>query len=184
MAPEQNYLTTEDRIYRVNPHDEVAMELAARLKALLAEVEILAVTLGPIIAESELRRCLALGADHLFQIDKTGTMDPWRKAAFLAEAIKPIEPDVILDKNDGLDADEFRVVVDIEAVLDKLDDREQNPEIALPDKNLVEYRHIVIGHQVVERSRIVSQKDNRRIDSRYSPFRQIPAPACPRDGEM
>jgi len=103
MAPEQNYLTPEDRVYRVNPHDEVAMELAARIKALFAEVEILAVTLGPIIAESELRRCLALGADHFFQIDKAGTMDPWRKAAFLAEAIKPMEPAVILCGKESLD---------------------------------------------------------------------------------
>jgi len=103
MTPEQNYLTPEDRVYRVNPHDEVAMELAASIKALSPEVEILAVTLGPIIAESELRRCLALGADHFFQIDKTGKMDPWYKAALLAESIKPMEPDVILCGKESLD---------------------------------------------------------------------------------
>lgn len=103
MDPEQNFLAPEDKIYRVNPYDEVAMELALRLKEFLGGGEIIILTLGPIIAEAELRRCLAMGADHLYQIDMNGRMDPWRKSGLLARAIKDMEADLILCGRESLD---------------------------------------------------------------------------------
>jgi electron transfer flavoprotein beta subunit len=103
LEPEKFYLAPEDMIYRINPYDEVAVELASRMKDLLGEVEISLLTLGPMIAEAELRRCLAMGADHLFQIDIADHSDPWSKSALLAEAIKPLEPDLILCGKESLD---------------------------------------------------------------------------------
>ena len=103
MEPEQYYLAPEDKIYRVNPHDEVAMELALRTKEGLDEGEILMLTLGPIIAEQELKRCLAMGADSLFQIDRPDDMDPWRKSGLLAEAIKTMKADLVLCGKESLD---------------------------------------------------------------------------------
>lgn len=101
--PEQNYLAPEDSIYRVNPYDEVAIELALITKELLGGGEIIILTLGPIIAEAELRRCLAMGADHLYQIDMDGKMDAWSKSVFLARAIKAMKADLILCGKESMD---------------------------------------------------------------------------------
>ena len=103
MDREHNFLTPRDRIYRVNPYDEVAMELAVHLKDSLSDGEIIVVTLGSMIAESEFRRCAAMGADHLYRIDGDDTMDPWSKSVCLARAIKDMDPDLILCGKESLD---------------------------------------------------------------------------------
>jgi electron transfer flavoprotein beta subunit len=103
MDPGQNYLAPEDSIYRVNPYDEVAIELALIMKELLGGGKINILTLGPIIAQAELRRCLAMGADHLYQIDMDGKMDAWSKSVFLARAIKAMEADLILCGKESMD---------------------------------------------------------------------------------
>ncbi len=103
MDPDNNFLTPEDKVYRVNPFDEAGLELALRVKELLGESEISLLTLGPIIAEAELRRCLAMGADHLYQIDMNGRMDPWCKSKVLAWAIEAVEADLVLCGDASLD---------------------------------------------------------------------------------
>jgi electron transfer flavoprotein beta subunit len=103
LEPEQYYLAPEDMIYRVNPYDEVAMELALRTKEGLGGGEILMLTLGPIIAEEDLKRCVAMGADRLLQIDRPDDMDPWRKSRVLGEAIKTTKADLVLCGKESLD---------------------------------------------------------------------------------
>jgi electron transfer flavoprotein beta subunit len=103
MDPAQNFLAPEDKIYRVNPYDEMAMELALRIKELQRELELIILTLGPMIAEAELRRCLAMGADHIYQIDTNGHMDPWCKSGFLARAAKDLGADLVLAGKESLD---------------------------------------------------------------------------------
>jgi electron transfer flavoprotein beta subunit len=103
MDPSERFLTPEDEIYMVNPCDEVALEMGLRLKESLGEGEVTLLTLGPIIAESELRRCLGMGADRLVQIEADECMDPWRKSFFLAGAIKEIGAGLILCGKASLD---------------------------------------------------------------------------------
>jgi electron transfer flavoprotein beta subunit len=103
MDPEEDYLTSEDHLYRVNPYDEAAMEMAADIKDLFEDVEILAVTLGPMVAEAEFIRCLALGADRVLRIDGNDRMDPWRKSHLLARAAKSVHPDIVLCGKESLD---------------------------------------------------------------------------------
>ena len=69
MDPERHFLTPMDHVVRVNPYDEAALEAALRIKDRVPETKILLLTLGPMIAEKELRRCLALGAVVLYHID-------------------------------------------------------------------------------------------------------------------
>ncbi len=104
MAPEENFLAPEDRIYRLNPCDEAALELALRIKDERGEAEVLVVTLGPLIAESELMRCFALGADRVYQIDIDAQMDTWRKSFFLARAVKDLKADLILCGKESMDS--------------------------------------------------------------------------------
>jgi electron transfer flavoprotein beta subunit len=103
MDPDKHFIAAEDRVYRINPYDEVATEVALCAKELLGGAEIVILTLGPLTAEVELRRCLAMGADHLYQIDRSDPMDPWEKSAILAEAIKDIRPSLVLCGKESLD---------------------------------------------------------------------------------
>lgn len=104
MDPERDFLAPEDEVFRVNPYDELAVAVALRTKELVGEGEISVLTLGPIIAEKELRRCMAMGAEHLYQIDITGRVDPWQKSIFLARAIKGIGADLVLCGKESIDS--------------------------------------------------------------------------------
>jgi len=104
MNPERDFLTPEDEVFRVNPYDELAVAVALRTKELAGEGEVSILTLGPIIAEKELRRCMAMGADHLYQIDMTGRVDTWQKSLFLARAIKGIGADLVLCGKESIDS--------------------------------------------------------------------------------
>lgn len=104
MDPEQYFLTPEDSIYRVNPYDEAALELALKVKALRDDGEVILLTLGPVIAEAELRRCLALGADDIYRIETERDLDPWSKSGLLARAIKDMDAGLILCGKESLDS--------------------------------------------------------------------------------
>lgn len=103
MDPERYFLTEEDHVYRINPYDEAALELALQVKERRSDVEIFLLTLGPIIAETELKRCLALGADDVYRIETKDELDPWSKSALLARAIDDLSADLILCGKESMD---------------------------------------------------------------------------------
>lgn len=113
MSPETVYFDSKDTIYRVNPHDEAALELALRLKDGDQNTSVTLLTLGPMIAENEIKRCLAAGADDLYQIvvhnqgastgDPLDQPDPWVKSSLLARAVKNLEGDLVLCGKESVD---------------------------------------------------------------------------------
>jgi len=103
MDPEQYFLKPEDSVYRINPYDEAALELALQVKEGRDDVEIILLTLGPIIAETDLRRCLALGADDIYRIEMEEELDPWSKSKLLVRATKDIGADLVLCGKESLD---------------------------------------------------------------------------------
>ena len=115
-SPESHYICPEDNVYRVNPHDEAALELALRLKDEHENITVVLLTLGPMIAEDEIRRCLAAGADDLVQINANGQppssgprsdpldqADPWVKSDLMARAVKELNGDLVLCGKASLD---------------------------------------------------------------------------------
>jgi electron transfer flavoprotein beta subunit len=103
LDPEQHFIGPEDCVFRINPYDEAALELALKIKDQKDDAEIILLTLGPIIAETELRRCMALGADDVYQIETEEELDPWSKSKLLARASKDMNPDLILCGKESLD---------------------------------------------------------------------------------
>lgn len=101
--PAHYFLTPIDAVFRVNPLDEEAMGMAARIKGNHEGTEILLLTLGPLIAEEELRRCAALGADDIYRIEEEGSLDPWGKAVLLSRAVRDLGPDLVLCGKESLD---------------------------------------------------------------------------------
>ena len=103
MDPDSDFIAPEDHVFVINPYDESAIGMALHIKKLVGGGEITLLILGPIIAEIELRRCLAMGADHLYQIDESGKTDSWSKSIFLAKAIKHLGADIVLCGKESLD---------------------------------------------------------------------------------
>jgi electron transfer flavoprotein beta subunit len=103
MDVESLYLSPEDHILRINPYDEAALEIALKQKDKNSDVEIVLLTLGPIIIEDELRRCLALGADHLYQIEHNAPLGSQEKAKIIARVIKELNPDLVLCGKESMD---------------------------------------------------------------------------------
>jgi len=103
MDPVSNFLASEDHVFRVNPYDEIALGMALHIKELVGGGKISLLTLGPLIAEKELRRCLAVGANHLYQIPVSGELDPFSKSVYLARAIQTIGADLVLCGKESLD---------------------------------------------------------------------------------
>jgi len=112
-SPESHYIRPEDGVHRVNPHDEAALELALRLKDDYENITVVLLTLGPMIAEDEMRRCMATGADDLYQINVNGhppysedpldQPDPWVKSDLMARAVKDLKGDLVLCGKASLD---------------------------------------------------------------------------------
>ena len=112
-SPESHFINPEDGVYRVNPHDETALELALRLKDKDNRIQIKLVTMGPMIAAEEMKRCLATGADELYQIqfhsqsssdnDPLDQPDPWVKSNLMAQAVKELRGDLVLCGKESLD---------------------------------------------------------------------------------
>jgi electron transfer flavoprotein beta subunit len=112
-SPESHFINPEDGVYRVNPHDEAALELALRLKDKNDSIHIKLVTMGPMIAAEEIQRCLATGADDLYQIqlhsqsssddDPLDQPDPWVKSDLMARAVKELRGDLVLCGKESLD---------------------------------------------------------------------------------
>jgi electron transfer flavoprotein beta subunit len=100
---ETHYLAPEDQILRINPYDEAALEIALTLKDKHPDIEIILLTLGPVIVEAELRRCLALGADSLYQIEQSASLGSRQKAKILAGAIETLTPDLVLCGKESMD---------------------------------------------------------------------------------
>jgi len=110
---ERRYLNPEDTIYRINPYDEASLELALRFRDQFEPAaDIILLTLGSLIAESELRRCLAAGADQLCRIVHSGSTteddplmqpDPWTKADLLARAVMELGGEIVLCGKESMD---------------------------------------------------------------------------------
>jgi electron transfer flavoprotein beta subunit len=103
MDYEKHYLSPEDHILRINPYDEAALEIALKQKDKNPDVEIILLTLGPILAGDELKRCLALGADHLYQVEQKSFWGSQKKAKILAGVVKKIDPDLVLCGKESMD---------------------------------------------------------------------------------
>jgi electron transfer flavoprotein beta subunit len=101
--PVNNYILPEDNIFRINPYDEAALELALGIKEKDKTVEVFILTLGPLIAEKELRRCIAIGADAVYRIDTEDEHDSWSKSVILAQGIRELKADLIFCGKESVD---------------------------------------------------------------------------------
>lgn len=99
-----NFITHHDEVSCVNPLDIAALELALSVKDTRKDAKVILLSLGPVIAESDLRRCLAMGADELWQIDNNESIDGWTKSLLLANAARELKADMVFCGEKSMDS--------------------------------------------------------------------------------
>ncbi len=99
-----NFISHHDEISCINPLDIAALELALGVKDSEKEAEVILLTLGPLTAESDLRRCFAMGADVLCRIDNSDRMDGWTKSLLLADGMKKLKADLVFCGEKSMDS--------------------------------------------------------------------------------
>ena len=82
--------------------------------------------------------------------------------------VRGVELDVVLDQDDGLDADGGGVVFHVQTVFHRLDDPEQEPGVSLPDEDPVEDRRVVVRDQLGLFPVIVRQEHDGDGESRLA----------------
>ncbi len=73
--------------------------------------------------------------------------------------------DIVFDEKYRLDADQPRVMVDIHPVFEMFDDADNQPEIALPDKDAVERGRVVVRFEVFQLPAVVCQQNDGDLDA-------------------
>jgi len=99
-------LDESDFKYMVNPYDEFAVEQAVQFKEVAGgKVTLVALFSETSSIDTDLRKMLAIGADEVIvlrQSDYRGDR-PAGNATVLAEALKPLQPDLVLCGVQGID---------------------------------------------------------------------------------
>lgn len=140
----------------INPFDQYAMEEGVRLKELLTEdgekPELIALSMGPPQARSELMKCLALGADRgiLLTDRQFAGADTWVTALTLSLAIKKLEDvKLVLCGLQAIDGDTGQVGPELAQCL-RMPQITYVEKVAVEEKKVVAHRQTGDGYAVIE----------------------------------
>lgn len=89
----------------VNPFCEIAIEEAVRLKEAGTVSEVVAVSVGPKVAQEQLRSALALGADRAILIECDGFPEPLAVAKLLKAVVEKESPQLVILGKQAIDGD-------------------------------------------------------------------------------
>jgi electron transfer flavoprotein beta subunit len=109
IAPDGKSLDPQGVEWGISPYDEIALELALRLKEKAGKGEVTAFSMDPEGSDVALRKALAIGADKAVLIRGGANFDPSATAEVLAAALKGRPFDAILFGKQAIDDDAFQV---------------------------------------------------------------------------
>lgn len=91
--------------FSMNPFDENAVEEAVRLKEAGKATEVVAVSIGPALAQETLRTALAMGADRAILVQTDAEVEPLAVAKVLKAIIDKEQPQLVLLGKQAIDDD-------------------------------------------------------------------------------
>ena len=119
VKPDGSAIETDGLPCVINPFDAIAVEEALRIRDKSAvTVEVLAVSVGTVACEAQLRTALAMGADTATLILCDDPLDPWNAACVLKALADRYEPTLILMGKQGVDDDHGQTGQMLAALLD------------------------------------------------------------------
>ncbi|GAB3381038.1 electron transfer flavoprotein subunit beta/FixA family protein [Spongiibacter taiwanensis] len=89
----------------INPFCEIAVEEAVRLKEKGVATEIVAVSVGPKVAQEQLRTALALGADRAILVETDVAVQPLGIAKLLKAIVEKEQPQLVVMGKQAIDGD-------------------------------------------------------------------------------
>jgi electron transfer flavoprotein beta subunit len=118
VAPDGRSIDRTSLELVLNPYDEYAVEEGLRTREKFGG-SLIALSVGPQKAEEALRTCLALGADRALIIKEDALQggDAYGLAQILAEAIRPLNADLILCGKTSIDVENHGVGVALAELL-------------------------------------------------------------------
>lgn len=102
----------------MNPFDEIAVEEAVRLLEAGKAKEVVAVSIGPKLAQEQLRSAMALGADRGILVETDQPVEPLAVAKILKALVEKEKPDLVLLGKQAIDDDANQTGQMLSALLD------------------------------------------------------------------
>ena len=125
----------------MNPFDEIAVEEAIRLKEKGAATEIVAVSIGPAMAQETLRTALAMGADRAILVQTDDEVEPLAVAKILKGVVEEEQPGMVLMGKQAIDDDSNQTGQMLAALLGR-------PQGTFASKVEVEGDHVTVTREV------------------------------------
>lgn len=151
---EHNTIQREGVESIINPYDVYAAELALKIKSEIKDTKITVFTMGPMQAQSMLRRALALGCDDAVLISdkKFAGADTYATGITLAGAIKTMLPgfDLILCGQFAIDGDTAQTGPSVANFLDIPQVTYVKDFVEFRDKNIYFTREMEDGIETVK----------------------------------
>lgn len=120
LTPDEQEIDTRYLGFTISPHEECAVEEAIRLvEAHGGAATVL--TLGPTLAEEQLRDAMAMGVERAVLLETDGReWDPGATASAIVEAIRAggVDYDLLLFGNEAADTGDYQVAVRVAHRLD------------------------------------------------------------------
>ena len=133
----------------VNPFCEIALEEAVRLKELGKATEVIAVSVGQIESQEQLRTALALGADRATLVETDSLLEPLAIAKVLQKIIEDEKPDLVILGKQAIDGDNNQTGQMLGALLD-YPQATNASEVSINDSSIIVTREIDGGLQTLE----------------------------------
>lgn len=89
----------------INPFDEIALEEALRIKERGTQVEVIAVSIGILDTQQQLRTALAMGADRAILVQTDQPVEPLTAAQTFLALVKKETPDLVFLGKQAIDDD-------------------------------------------------------------------------------
>ena len=105
--------------FLINPYDEHAVTEAHRLKSVIPDTEVIAVSVAKTAGENTLRSALAMGADRGILVTTDDRLDPMMTAQALKTAIlNDGQPGLIMTGKESIDAEGMQTMFRLAHLLD------------------------------------------------------------------
>lgn len=105
VKPDGSGIATNGVKMSMNPFDEIAVEEALRIKEAGHATEVIAVTMGPKVAQEQLRTALAMGADRAIHVETDEDIQPLTGARVFKALCDKESPKIVLLGKQAIDDD-------------------------------------------------------------------------------